>query len=121
MVKKTTNDAEFIRALRDSREDTGHGMLMKKPPEGRGKSLAEMLDTVGDQATPDSSEKSNLAPQANQEKERMPASLSDEKKTIRLNLDLSAETHKALKVRAAQDGVTVADIVRNLVTEFLSK
>lgn len=55
------------------------------------------------------------------EKERLLAELADKKKPIRLNLDLDPDLHKALKVRAAQNEETVADIVRRLIDDYLSK
>lgn len=55
------------------------------------------------------------------EKEKLLAALADEKKSVRLNLDLSADKHKALKIRAAENEETVADIVRRLIDEYLSK
>lgn len=49
------------------------------------------------------------------------SSLADKGATVRVNFDLERKVHVRLKVRAAQQGRTVADILRDLVGEFLSK
>lgn len=55
MAKKAESDAEFIGLLRESRESGTNkppGMVLNKPPVGRGKSLDELLD--GGEASPSS-------------------------------------------------------------------
>lgn len=37
-------------------------------------------------------------------------------KPIRLNLDLDPELHRRLKVRAAEAGISIAELVRGLIT-----
>lgn len=37
-------------------------------------------------------------------------------KPIRLNLDLDPEVHKQLKLRAVENGTTIAKLVRDLIT-----
>jgi len=49
------------------------------------------------------------------------SSLADKGLTVRVNFDLERKEHVRLKVLAAQQGRTVADIMRELVNEFLSK
>jgi hypothetical protein len=49
------------------------------------------------------------------------SSLADRGVTVRVNFDLERKVHVRLKVRAAQQGRTVADIMRDLVSEFLSR
>ena len=48
------------------------------------------------------------------------SSLADKGPTVRVNFDLERGEHVRLKVLAAQRGRTVADIMRQLVSEFLS-
>lgn len=40
-------------------------------------------------------------------------------KPIRLNLDLEPELHRRLKLRAVESGVTIAQLVRSLITREL--
>lgn len=40
-------------------------------------------------------------------------------KPIRLNLDLEPELHRRLKLRAVESGVTIAQLVRTLITREL--
>ncbi|SAK96727.1 hypothetical protein AWB82_07063 [Caballeronia glebae] len=40
-------------------------------------------------------------------------------KPVRLNLDLDPEVHKQLKLRAVENGTTVAKLVRDLITREL--
>ena len=49
------------------------------------------------------------------------SSLADKGATVRVNFDLERKVHIRLKVRAAQQGRTVAEIMRDLVSEFLSR
>ncbi len=49
------------------------------------------------------------------------SSLADKGPTVRVNFDLERDEHIKLKVLAAQQGRTVADIMRELVSGFLSK
>ena len=49
------------------------------------------------------------------------SSLADKKPTVRVNFDLERDEHVRLKVLAAQQGRTVAEIMRELVGEVLSK
>ena len=49
------------------------------------------------------------------------SSLADKGVTVRVNFDLERKVHVRLKVRAAQQGRTVAEIMRDLVSEFLSR
>ena len=46
--------------------------------------------------------------------------VSEEEK-VRLNLDIPKSTMRQLKIRAAERETTVSEIVRELVTEYLSK
>lgn len=41
-------------------------------------------------------------------------------KPIRLNLDLDPELHRRLKVRAAEAGISIAELVRGLITREIS-
>ena len=56
MAKKAETDAEFIGLLRESRDAGGKppGMVLNKPPVGRGKSLDEMLGAEDAAPLPDS-------------------------------------------------------------------
>lgn len=70
------------------------------------------------------SKKSMLAagrPSARKDKAATLASLADKAETIRLNFDLDREEHKKLKLRAVQNGTTIAEIMRDLVKEFNAK
>lgn len=49
------------------------------------------------------------------------SSLADKGPTVRVNFDLERDEHVRLKVLAAQQGRTVADIMRELVGRLLSK
>lgn len=49
------------------------------------------------------------------------SSLANKGPTVRVNFDLERDEHVRLKVLAAQQGRTVADIMRELVGMFLSK
>lgn len=40
-------------------------------------------------------------------------------KPVRLNLDLDPETHRALKIRATENGVSIAQLVRTLIAREL--
>ncbi|AJW93570.1 hicB family protein (plasmid) [Burkholderia gladioli] len=40
-------------------------------------------------------------------------------KPIRLNLDLDPDLHRRLKVRAAEAGISIAELVRGLITREL--
>ena len=40
---------------------------------------------------------------------------------VRLNLDIPKATMRQLKMRAVERGTSVSDIVRKLVSEYLSK
>jgi predicted HicB family RNase H-like nuclease len=40
-------------------------------------------------------------------------------KPVRLNLDLDPETHRKLKMRAVENGTTVAQLVRDLIAHEL--
>ena len=42
-------------------------------------------------------------------------------KPIRINFDLDPETHRALKIRAINQGVKVAELVRSLIAKELTK
>ncbi len=48
------------------------------------------------------------------------SSLADEGPTVRVNFDLERDEHVRLKVLAARQSRTVADIMRELVAQFLS-
>ena len=41
-------------------------------------------------------------------------------KTKRLTIDVSEPLHKALKIKAVTDGVTMAEIVRQLLTQQIA-
>lgn len=47
------------------------------------------------------------------------ASLSDRGPTVRVNFDLDRSEHKRLKLLAVEQGRTVAEILRELVTQIL--
>lgn len=49
------------------------------------------------------------------------ASLADKGATVRVNFDLERKEHIRLKVLAARQGRTVADMMREMVSELLSK
>lgn len=49
------------------------------------------------------------------------SSLADKGPTVRVNFDLVRDEHVRLKVLAAQQGRTVADIMRELVGQFMSR
>lgn len=49
------------------------------------------------------------------------SSLADKGATVRVNFDLERKEHVRLKVLAARQGRTVADIMREMVSELLSK
>ena len=49
------------------------------------------------------------------------SSLANKGPTVRVNFDLERDEHVRLKVFAAQQGRTVADIMRELVSQFLSR
>ena len=40
---------------------------------------------------------------------------------MRLNLDIPKQTMRQLKMRAVEDDCSVSDIIRKLVSEYLSK
>ncbi len=48
------------------------------------------------------------------------SSLADKGPTVRVNFDLERDEHVRLKVLAARQSRTVADIMRELVAQFLS-
>ena len=54
-------------------------------------------------------------------KARLLAQLEEEDKTVRLNLNLSAATHKNLRRLALETDTTVSDLVRQLIDERLAK
>jgi predicted HicB family RNase H-like nuclease len=39
--------------------------------------------------------------------------------TVRLNLNISKELHKKLKLKAIEHNITVTDIVRSLLTDYV--
>jgi hypothetical protein len=41
--------------------------------------------------------------------------------TRRLIVDLDENVHKMLKVQCAVDGVTIADVIRSLIDEYLKR
>lgn len=47
------------------------------------------------------------------------ASLADKGATVRVNFDLDRDQHTKLKVFAAQSGMTIADILRDLVAKHV--
>ena len=49
------------------------------------------------------------------------SSLADKGPSVRVNFDLERDEHVRLKVLAAQQGRTIADIMRELVGKFLSR
>jgi hypothetical protein len=49
------------------------------------------------------------------------SSLADKGPTVRVNFDLERDEHVRLKVLAAQQGRTVADIMRELLGQLLSR
>ncbi len=49
------------------------------------------------------------------------SSMADKGPTVRVNFDLERDEHVKLKVLAAQQGRTVADIMRELVSQYMSK
>ena len=49
------------------------------------------------------------------------SSLADKGATVRVNFDLERKEHVRLKVLAARQGRTVADIMREMVSELLRK
>ncbi len=49
------------------------------------------------------------------------SSMADKGPTVRVNFDLERDEHVKLKVLAAQQGRTVADIMRELVSRYMSK
>ncbi len=42
-------------------------------------------------------------------------------KPVRINFDLDPDTHRSLKIRAINQGVTVAELIRNLIAKELAK
>ena len=42
-------------------------------------------------------------------------------KPIRINFDLDPETHRALKIRAINQGLKVAELIRGLIAKELNK
>lgn len=44
-----------------------------------------------------------------------------ENKTKRLTIDIPAQLHKTLKIKAVTDGVTMAEIVRQLLIQQLAQ
>ena len=42
-------------------------------------------------------------------------------KTKRLTIDISEPLHRALKIKAVTDGVTMAEIVRQLLTQQIAR
>lgn len=53
------------------------------------------------------------------EKDRATGACAD--KTKRLTIDIPAQLHKTLKIQAVTDGVTMAEIVRQLLVQQLAQ
>ena len=47
------------------------------------------------------------------------ASLSDKGATVRVNFDLDREEHKRLKIMAVEQGRTISEILREMVSQSL--
>ena len=47
------------------------------------------------------------------------ASLSDKGATVRVNFDLAREEHKRLKILAVEQGRTISEILREMVSQSL--
>ena len=58
-------------------------------------------------------------PSARSNKAATLASLSDKGPTVRVNFDLDREEHKRLKLMAVEQGRTVTEILRELVSQSL--
>lgn len=54
-------------------------------------------------------------------KAAMLSALADKTETVRINFDLDRESHKKLKILAAQQERSVSDVLREVVATVLSK
>ncbi len=56
---------------------------------------------------------------SNMRKSATLASLSDKGATVRVNFDLDRKEHKRLKIMAVEQGRTISDILREMISQSL--
>ena len=57
-------------------------------------------------------------PSSNTNQSKLLSDLVDKKKMVRVNFDLEADMHKKLKIRAAERGCSISDILREKISEI---
>jgi len=124
MAKKSTNDADFIKALRvgrgaadlkpelEAKPERKAGMVMSHPPEGPGKSLEEMLlEAPPEMAATQSTQPLTVAFQAGDSETEIPLALVDPS-PYQPRLVFDEDTIQDLKESIRENGQINAIIVR---------